>query len=233
MTLSPWGINFGNGDIILGRSFKLSANHSVIFSLASYLYAPIDHYQSDQAVNSGGNYCRYCCKPRVFIISTSSGSWIQGDVSGVSTNHRCGVSHDNQTQTPKYEYQLYLRYNLESATQLGFCGGWIKGAGDVVNHQSLNDKLNTRYLRLSAAHFFTAAFQTELSLGRDLSVEERVKQDSFLSVRRSIFLTNAHIKALRATVVSAEKTLIYTLSSALCVVISVNLGCSKHYFSIK
>lgn len=183
---TPLGDTSGIGDIILGLPFKfrLTTDHADIFSLAPYLYAPTGHYQSDQAVNSGANDWRYLLQAAYVHHFSEQWSLDTGaDVSWVSTNHRYGVSHDNQTQTPKYEYQLYLRYNLDPATQLGFGGGWIKGAGDVVNHQSLNDKLDTRYLRLSAAHFFTAAFQAELSLGRDLSVEQGFKQDSFLSVR--------------------------------------------------
>ena len=153
-----------------------------------------------------------CCKPRMSIISANSGSWIQGDVSGVSTNHRCGVSHDNQTQTPKYEYQLYLRYNLESATQLAFGGSWNKGAGAINNHHTLNDKLATYYLRLSAAYFFTAAFQAELALGRDLSVEKGVKQDSLLSVRRSIiFDEHTHKSFTRYCYLCEENTNLHSI----------------------
>ncbi|WP_241575721.1 transporter [Rosenbergiella nectarea] len=183
---TPLGDSSGVGDIILGLPFKyrLNTDHGDIFSIAPYLYVPTGHYQSDQAVNIGANYWRYLLQAAYIHHFSDQWSLDTGaDVSWVSTNHHYGRSHDNETQTPKYEYQLYLRYNLDPATQLGFGGGWIKGAGDIVNHRSLEDKVDTRYLRLSAAHFFTSAFQAELSLGRDLTVEQGFKQNSFLSIR--------------------------------------------------
>lgn len=180
---SPLGKTSGMGDIILGMPFKLQVNQNVL-SLAPFIYAPTGAYDSQRSVNAGENRWRYLLQG-VWIHHFSE-SWAfetGADASWTTKNSRYGAESATLRQKPRYEYQAYLRYTLTPATQFGFGGGWITGAKSELNDISQDDRLNSTYLRVSAAHFITPAIQLQLSGGRDLTVEQGFRQDTSVSLR--------------------------------------------------
>ncbi len=176
----------GAGDIILGVPFKFTPGTSGrdTVSLAPFVYAPTGAYDPQHAINIGENRWRYLLQ----------GVWIHhfrdkwalesgADVSWTRTNNHYGPDNATLRQSPRYEYQAYISYQLTPATRLGAGGGWVTGAESSVNGTRQQDRLNSRYIRLSASYFLTPSVQLQLSGGRDLKVEQGFRQDSTVSVR--------------------------------------------------
>lgn len=183
---SALGESSGMGDIILGVPFKfdLAGAGVNIVSLAPFIYLPSGAYDNEKSVNAGENRWRYLLQG--VWIHHFSDSWAfetGADVSWVSRNNEYGADKATLQQTPRYEYQAYLRYNLTPATQFGIGGGWITGAQSSINGQDQHDKLDSTYMRISASHFITPKMQLQVSGGRDLSVEQGFRQDTSISLR--------------------------------------------------
>lgn len=176
----------GLGDVIFGVPFKfnLDAQGRDLLSLAPFIYAPTGSYDQQKALNVGENRWRYLLQG--VWIRHFSASWAfetGADVSWVTANDAYGANSSTLRQSPRYEYQAYLRYNLTPATQFGIGGGWITGAESRVNGTAQDDRLNSSYLRLSAAHFVLPGVQIQLSAGRDIAVEQGFRQDTNISLR--------------------------------------------------
>ncbi|ONK02721.1 phenol degradation protein meta [Pectobacterium actinidiae] len=183
---SSLGNASGMGDIVLGVPFKFRVNNSGadILALAPFIYAPTGAYDNEQAINIGENRWRYLLQGVWIHHFSDSWAFDTGvDVSWTTANGEFGANKTTLKQSPRYEYQAYLRYNLTPATQFGVGGGWITGAESRINGVSQDDRLDSTYVRLSASHFITPGVQLQLSGGRDLSVEQGFKQDTNLSLR--------------------------------------------------
>lgn len=183
---SPLGNASGMGDIIAGIPFKFRVGHSGrdILALAPFIYVPVGAYRNERAVNIGENRWRYLLQG--VWIHHFNDHWAMdtgADVSRVSDNDDYGINHSTLAQRTRYEYQAYLRYNLSPSTQFGFGGGWITGSESRVNDILQNDRINSTYLRISAAHFITPSVQLQVSGGRDITVRQGFRQDTSLSLR--------------------------------------------------
>ncbi|WP_261640401.1 transporter [Erwinia mallotivora] len=176
----------GAGDIIFGLPVKVDpgGDGRDILSLAPFIYAPTGAYDNDKPINVGENRWRYLMQG-VWIHHFSDAWAVENgaDVSWVSSNSRYGAGDATLQQQPRYQYQAWLRYSLSPATQFGVGGGWITGAESRIDGVRQHDRLDTTYLRVSAAHFITPGIQLQISAGRDLSVEQGFRQNTSLSFR--------------------------------------------------
>ena len=107
-------------------------------------------------------------------------------MSWTTPDNQYGPGNATLKQSPRYEYQAYLSYQLTPATRLGAGGGWVTGAESSVNGTRQQDRLNSRYIRLSASHFLTPSVQLQIYGGRDLKVEQGFRQDSTVSIRLGV-----------------------------------------------
>lgn len=183
---SPLGSASGLGDIIVGVPFKFRMDNSGadIISLAPFIYAPTGAYHNEKALNIGENRWRYLLQGVWIHHFSDTWAFTTGaDVSWTTANDRYGANNSRLSQSPRYEYQAYLSYNLTPATQFGFGGGWITGAKSRIDGINQDDKLDSTYVRISASHFMTPAIQLQFSGGRDIAVEQGFRQDTNLSLR--------------------------------------------------
>lgn len=183
---NPLGRASGMGDIIVGMPFKFSMDNegADILSLAPFIYAPTGAYNNEKALSVGENRWRYLMQG--VWIHHFSGAWAfttGADISRTTANNRYGNNNARLSQSPRYEYQAYLSYNIAPATQFGFGGGWITGAKSRIDGISQYDRLDSTYVRISASHFVTPAVQVQFSGGRDISVEQGFRQDTNISLR--------------------------------------------------
>ena len=183
---SPLGSASGMGDIITGLpvKFRMDNEGGDILALAPFIYAPTGAYNHEQAVNTGENRWRYLMQGVWIHHFSDAWAFTTGaDVSWTTANNQYGSNNARLSQSPRYEYQAYLSYNLTPATQFGFGGGWITGASSRVNGVSQHDRLDSTYVRLSASHFVTPAVQVQFSGGRDITAEQGFRQDTNISLR--------------------------------------------------
>lgn len=183
---SPLGSASGMGDIIVGMplKFRMDNEGGDILSLAPFIYAPTGAYNNEKAVNVGENRWRYLMQGVWIHHFSDAWAFTTGaDVSWTTANDRYGADNNSLSQSPRYEYQAYLSYNLTPATQLGFGGGWITGAKSRIDGISQDDRLDSTYVRISASHFITPAVQVQFSGGRDIAVEQGFRQDTNISLR--------------------------------------------------
>ncbi|WP_337013853.1 transporter [Pantoea sp. AS142] len=183
---SPLGSASGMGDIIVGVPFKFRIDNSGgdILSLAPFVYAPTGAYNNERAVNVGENRWRYLLQGVWIHHFSDAWAFTTGaDVSWTTANDRYGNNNARLSQSPRYEYQAYLSYNLTPATQVGFGGGWITGAKSRIDSMTQDDRLDSTYARISASHFITPAVQLQFSGGRDIAVEQGFRQDTNISLR--------------------------------------------------
>lgn len=183
---SPLGSASGMGDIIVGMplKFRMDNEGGDILSLAPFIYAPTGAYNNEKAVNVGENRWRYLMQGVWIHHFSDAWAFTTGaDVSWTTANDRYGADNNRLSQSPRYEYQAYLSYNLTPATQLGFGGGWITGAKSRIDGISQDDRLDSTYVRISASHFITPAVQVQFSGGRDIAVEQGFRQDTNISLR--------------------------------------------------
>lgn len=186
---SPLGASSGLGDSIFGVPIKYSLGDSAadVVAFAPFIYLPTGTYQQDRALNIGENRWRFLLQGVWIHHFSDAWSFETGaDVSWVSKNDDYGAHSARLQQKPKYEYQAYLRYNLSPSTHLGIGTGWIKGAESRIDGVHQNDALDSRYLRVSAAHFINPSIQLQVSAGRDLSVAHGFKQDRNISLRLGV-----------------------------------------------
>lgn len=182
--LSALGNASGVGDVIVGMPIKWAPSSANTLAIAPFVSIPSGSHHQDQALNLGENRWN----------ATVQTAWIHHfnqhftlenifDAAFYTSNNRYTVADLKLDQKTKYEYQVYLRYKPSPATALGIGGGWIGGGETQLNHVSQNDKLNTTYAKLTASHFITPNFQTNLTIGRDLKIEQGVKQNLDMTLR--------------------------------------------------
>ncbi|MDS7932893.1 transporter [Acinetobacter sp. V91_7] len=174
----------GIGDVMIGMPIKYALSPANTMAIAPFISIPSGSYYQDKALNLGENRWN----------GTLQTAWLHHfdqditlenifDATIYSNNDRYSRQSLTLKQDPKYEYQLYLRYNLSPITAFGIGGGWIGGGETKLNGVNQNDKVNTTYAKITASHFFTPLFQTSLTIGRDIKVEQGVKQDSDFTLR--------------------------------------------------
>lgn len=114
-------------------------------------------------------------------------SWalnVIGDATISENNSDFGPGNATLKQEPRYEAQAHLRYHLSRATSLSVGNGNFGSARSRINGVDQNDRLGTRYARLSATHFVTPTMQLQLQYGQDVSVENGPEEEHRVNMRQ-------------------------------------------------
>ena len=174
----------GFGDVTIGMPIKYALSPANTVSVAPFVSIPSGSYQQNKALNLGENRWNAALQTawlhhfdQQFTLENIFDATIYSD------NNRYSNQPLTLKQDPKYEYQLYLRYNPSPITAFGIGGGWIGGGETKLDDIAQKDKTNTTYAKITASHFFTPHFQTNLTIGRDFKVEQGVKQDMDVTLR--------------------------------------------------
>lgn len=182
--LAALGTAKGVGDVTVGLPIKYAISPADTIAVGPFISIPTGSYQADKALNLGENRWSATLQT-AWLHHFDSPFTLENifDATAYSKNDRYSNQLQTLKQDVKYEYQVYLRYNLSPTTAFGIGGGWIGGAETKLNDLDQNDKLNTTYAKVTASHFFTPHFQMNFTMGRDLRVEQGVKQNLDMTLR--------------------------------------------------
>lgn len=185
--LAPLGNPGGVGDVILTApiKFKLDTEFKDIFAITPYLIAPTGTYDETRPLNLGAN--RWQGVIQTAYVKHFNPVWsldLIGDVSFYSDNARYNLNGIGRlSQAPQVELQAYLRYKVTPALEVGGGFGGRIGGNQAFQNVSLRNSQGTSYGRLGVAYFPEPTFQVQAMIGRDLSVENGIKQATFFQLR--------------------------------------------------
>ncbi len=185
--LAPLGSPGGVGDVILTApiKFKLDTEFKDVFAITPFLIAPTGTYDENRPLNFGAN--RWQGILQTAYVKHFNPVWsfdFIADVSFYSDNNRFNLGGVGKlSQAPQYELQGYLRYKINPALEVaGGFGGRI-GGNQTFQQASLRNSQGTSYGRLAVAYFPEPTFQVQAMIGRDLAVENGIKQATFIQLR--------------------------------------------------
>lgn len=185
--LASLGSPGGVGDVILTApiKFKLDTEFKDVFAITPFLIAPTGTYDENRPLNFGAN--RWQGILQTAYVKHFNPVWsfdFIADVSFYSDNNRFNLGGVGKlSQAPQYELQGYLRYKINPALEVaGGFGGRI-GGNQTFQQASLRNSQGTSYGRLAVAYFPEPTFQVQAMIGRDLTVENGIKQATFIQLR--------------------------------------------------
>jgi len=180
----------GAGDLVFGGpvKFLLDPVSRDAFSIGPLFHAPTGSYDSNAPMNLGEN--RWKLLLQMAYVTHFGKGWslhMIADKLIYGRNSHFGSTMATLRQRPRFEAQAHLRYDLSPRTAVSLGVGHYWGAQSVVGGIAQNDRLKTTYGRLSAMHMIDQTTQLQLQLGKDLSVENGVKEKSRINLRVAKF----------------------------------------------
>ena len=189
--LSAVGSNSGVGDAILAAAFKYKIDPAAgeVFGFTPYLYLPTGSYDKDKVLNLGEN--RWKVALQAAYTRPLAAQWRMdaiGDVTFNGNNTDCRAACGSAAgatlkQDPLYSGQFYLRYDPAPAwsTAVGVIHSW--GAESKVNGVSIDNRLNTTSVKLTAGYFAAPNLQLMATVARDVHVRNGLRENARLNLR--------------------------------------------------
>lgn len=176
----------GTGDLILGAPVKFILDQSTrdVFAIGPYVYLPTGQYDSSKFINLGEN--RWKGLLQLAYIRHFTPAWaldVVGDATVFGNNTDYTPAHLTLKQATRYELQAHLRYNISPATALSVGVGNVQGGETELNGVKQGDRLDTTYARLTVTSFVAPTVQVQVQYGRDLSVENGLKEKNRVNFR--------------------------------------------------
>lgn len=106
-----------------------------------------------------------------------------GDVVFYTNNDNYGTNSDTLKQDTSFETQVMGRYMPNATTSVGLGIGHNWGGETKINNVSQDNSTETTNIRFAISKFMTPKDQFVVQLGRDLSVENGLKEDFRLNLR--------------------------------------------------
>lgn len=182
---SSLGDTSGIGDVIFTAPVRYRLNDAKdIIGGTFYINAPTGTYDRDKPLNLGSN--RWKLDFQGAYVKHFSPYWaldLIGDVVWYSKNDDYGPTSANLEQNVSFESQIMGRYMPNPTTSFGVGLGHNWGGETKINDVKQDDQIKTTNIRFTASKFFTAKDQLQVQLGKDLSVENGVKEDFRLNLR--------------------------------------------------
>lgn len=180
------GQTTGVGDLILGAPFiwTLPTQNKDIFTIGPFIYLPTGDYDNDRSLNLGDNRWKFVLQG--VYSHHFSDKWVldgAADVTWATDNDDYGNDNSKSKQRARYEYQTSLRYNVNDATAVAVGVGHISGAETSIDGADQQDEIRSTYARLTLTHFIEPTVQLQAQLGRDIDVEQGLKEGSRLNLR--------------------------------------------------
>lgn len=180
------GQTTGVGDLILGAPliWTLPTQNKDIISIAPFIYLPTGDYDNDRSLNLGDNRWKLVLQG-VYTHHFSDKWALDGaaDVTWATDNNDYGHDNLRSEQRARYEYQTHVRYNVNEAMTVAVGGGHISGAETSIDGAGQHDEVRSTYARLTFTYFIEPTVQLQAQLGKDIDVEQGLKEDSRLNLR--------------------------------------------------
>lgn len=176
----------GIGDPIISAPLKwtLPTANKDVFALAPYLYIPVGSYDKNDALNLGEN--RWRATLQAAYIHHFSQKWALDTVaeaSWVSANNDYGSTSVKLEEDTRYEYQSAVRYAWTPSTTFAVGAGYISGSATTVDGIDQHNGVSTSYARFTVTHFIEPTLQIQAQIGKDIEVEQGLKEDARLNLR--------------------------------------------------
>lgn len=182
---SALGNTSGIGDVIITAPVRYRLNDAKdIIAGAVYVTAPTGEYDRHKPLNLGGN--RWKMDLQGAYVKHFTPNWamdVIGDVIWYGKNDDFGAASAALEQAVSFESQIMGRYMLDPTTSFGLGLGYNWGGETKINGIKQDNDMKTTNVRFTASKFFTAKDQIQVQLGRDLSVDNGLREDFRLNLR--------------------------------------------------
>lgn len=189
--LAALGRASGVGDVILAAAFKLKLDEAAgeVFGITPFLILPTGRYDADKPLNLGENRRRVTLQAGYTRPLATDWRWdIVGDGTWFGKNDDCRAACGSASplelkQKTLYQLQNHLRFAtsptsfVAASYSIGF-GGETSVAGV---HR--DDEARVQSLKLHGAMFLSPTTQVLATIGRDIKVENGLRENLRLNLR--------------------------------------------------
>ena len=176
----------GVGDVILGSGIFLYRDEQRrVFGIMPYLTLPTGQYDRHRTLNPfGENRWKFTLQAAgVLPLSDKFTLDVVGDVQFHGDNKRFGASKQKMSQKHLWELQTHLRYHVSPATTLSASLFRVEGGETEVDRVDMDDRQRRTRMMIGASHFLAPNWQLMGGVGRDLSVDQGVREKVRVNLR--------------------------------------------------
>lgn len=179
------GSGSGVGDLLVGSTLWLNKpSEKTHLGFSIFVSLPTGNYDRNKALNLGENRWKVILQTGYIKPLTDSLTLdLVGDVTLHGRNDDFGPTGQTMKQRPAYQAQAWLRYNLSAATDLRLGASQVYGGKTEVNGVAQDNRLSTSRFSVGAAHFIAPTLQLLGTYGRDIRVEEGLKESNRFQLR--------------------------------------------------
>ena len=184
--LATMGTAHGMGDLILASAVWLlnSPDTGRYFGITPYLFLPTGNYDRHDALNLGENRWKFVLQAGYITpLSKTVTLDVVADATLFGDNDDFGASGATLEQKPLYQFQTFLRYHLSPQWDLRAGLSHAFGGETSVDGVNQDDRTRTTKANVGTAWFATPSVQVVFNFGRDLSVENGLREDNRVNLR--------------------------------------------------
>ena len=108
---------------------------------------------------------------------------VVGDVQFHGDNKRFGENRQTMSQKQVWELQTHLRYHLSPATTLSASLFRVEGGETEIDRVDQDDRQRRTRMMIGASHVLAPNWQLMGHIGRDLSVDNGVRENLRVNLR--------------------------------------------------
>lgn len=180
------GRTSGVGDVILAAPVWVinDAASRTHLGITPYLFLPTGSYDHNRPLNLGEN--RWKLNLQVGLAQGLTERWhvdLTADATFYGKNDAFGAGGKTLRQEQQYQGQAYLRYQFSAGTNTFV--GLSQTTGGATRVDGTANDLATRQRKISvgASHFIAPTTQLMVSLGRDLRVDNGLRENARINLR--------------------------------------------------
>lgn len=176
----------GVGDLILASTvFLYKDERRRVLGVTPWLWLPTGQYDRHRTLNPfGENRWKFALQAAgVMPLGESFTLDLVGDVQFHGDNRDFGPGSQTLSQRRSWDFQSHLRYHHSPATAFSLSLSQLSGGETELDGVGQNDRQRRSRASIGAAHFFAPGWQVLGTLGKDLSVENGVREDVRVNLR--------------------------------------------------
>lgn len=176
----------GVGDVILASAVYLYRDDQRrVLGIMPYLTLPTGQYDRRRTLNPfGENRWKLTLQAAgVLPLSDKFTLDVVGDVQFHGDNKRFGESRQTMSQKQVWELQTHLRYHLSPATTLSASLFRAEGGETEIDRVDQDDRQRRTRMMIGASRFLAPNWQLMGHIGRDLSVDQGVRENLRVNLR--------------------------------------------------
>lgn len=184
--LSGLGSASGTADLILAATVWLvnQPKSGTYFGITPFLFVPTGTYDHNKPLNLGNNRWEFALQAG--YITKLADKWdldLVGDVALYGNNTNYGPSSATLKQSPEFQFQSFLRYQVTPTWDLRVGASYVGGGETRINGINQHDAPNKWGAQLGTAVFVSKSLQLLATYGQDISVENGLKVGNTLELR--------------------------------------------------